>query len=91
MIAVWDWLVDGLVAWVTVFAGALLFITALAYQRTGNRKLLFVSGAFAFFFVKGLLLTLSLFVAALPIRADLPGLGLDALILLLLYYSVMSR
>jgi len=62
-----------IIAGILVISIALLLITILALRRTEEKRLRFVAGAFALFFVKG-------FVTALAIFTEL--IGIELLILL---------
>ena len=92
---------DVLIPFITILALALLIVAAMSYQRTGNQKILFISFAFALFFVKGLLLSVGLYLDWLYDPQSDPSsvyvlsldllLLLDMMILLLLYYSILKR
>ncbi len=76
----------------TVFALVLSVISILAYRRSRKKKLMLVSIAFIFFFVKGLWLSYALF--EIP-KSDwspflIPVAVLDCLILALLYVSIVK-
>ncbi len=45
----------------TVLTATLLVISVLAYKRGRNKKMLLLAGVFGIFFVKGLVITASLF------------------------------
>ena len=53
-------LLEAVVALVTVFSLAVMAISAVSYRRSGSRKVLLVSVAFAIIFVKGLILSVGL-------------------------------
>jgi hypothetical protein len=79
-------------AWIMIFAFILLIVSLYAYQRTRNKRVLFVSFAFAIFFVKGIILSIGL------INQDIEslyssGLGdlLDLLILILLAATILKK
>jgi hypothetical protein len=80
-----------LAASVIVLSIGLAGTTWLSLHRTGNRRLLFVTAAFAAFAVKGLLTAASLFgaVALVPVSTAL--LLADLVILLLLYLSLILK
>jgi len=92
---------DVLIPFITILALALLIVAAMSYQRTGNPKILFISFAFALFFVKGLLLSVGLYLDWLYDPMSDPSsvyvlsldllLVLDMMILLLLYFSILKR
>lgn len=75
------------------FSLILFVISAVTYKRIGSRRLLLVSLAFAMFFVKGLLLTLGLFVASIGDNFDSSMLVtmLDFAIMAFLYLSVVKK
>ena len=75
------------------FSLILFVISAVTYKRIGSRRLLLVSLAFAMFFVKGLLLTLGLFVDGIGDNFDSSMLVtmLDFAIMAFLYLSVVKK
>ena len=75
------------------FSLILFAISAVTYKRIGSRRLLLVSLAFAMFFVKGLLLTLGLFVDSIGDNFDSSMLVtmLDFAIMAFLYLSVVKK
>ena len=90
---------DVLIACIMILALSLLIIAVLSYRRTGNRKILMITTAFAFFFIKSLILTVGLYNGLLS-SDNLPPsfvipfdflLFFDFLILLLLYFAVFKR
>ncbi|MEW5760940.1 MAG: hypothetical protein AB1779_09260 [Candidatus Thermoplasmatota archaeon] len=86
------YLEDVLIGSITIFAATLLIISYISYKRTANRKLLYVSLAFFVFFIKGLILSFSLYYPKiLRIEADLYTILPDILILAFLYLSIMRR
>jgi hypothetical protein len=80
-----------LVASVIVLSTGLAGTTYLSLRRTGNRRLLFVTAAFATFMVKGLLTALSLFAVVVIVPVDTVLLLADLGILLLLYLSLILK
>ena len=79
-------------AWIMIFAVILLIVSLYAYHRTRNKRVLFVSFAFAVFFVKGIILSIGL------VNQDIEslycsGLGdlLDLLILILLAATILKN
>ena len=50
-----------IVAWIVIVSLALVLITLLAYRRSEESRLLLVSVAFMLFFLKGILITLTLY------------------------------
>jgi hypothetical protein len=90
---------DVLIACIMILALSLLVIAALSYKRTRNSKILVITIAFAFFFVKSLILSVGLYTGILSSN-NLPPtfvipfdflLLFDFLILLLLYFAVFKR
>lgn len=74
---------------VTVLALVLFLVSYLAYQRVRSPRTLFISAAFLFFFIKGVLLTASIF-----LESDLYftlSIVVDMFILLLLSFSVLKK
>lgn len=80
-----------LAASVIVLSIGLTGTTWLSYWRTGNRRLLFVTAAFAVFAVKGVLTALALFGALVLLPVDTGMLLADLGILLLLYLSLIMK
>lgn len=80
-----------LVASVIVLSLGLAGTTYLSYARTGNRRLLFVTAAFAVFAIKGLLMALTLFFVFVLVPVDTAVLIADLAVLLLLYTSLIIR
>ena len=75
------------------FSLILFVISAVTYKRIESRRLLLVSLAFAMFFVKGLLLTVGLFVDSIGELFDSSMLVtmLDFVIMAFLYLSVVKK
>jgi len=75
------------------FSLILFAISAVTYKRIESKRLLLVSLAFAMFFVKGLLLTLGLFVDSIGEIFDSSMLVtmLDFAIMAFLYLSVVKK
>jgi len=80
-----------LVASVIVLSTGLAGTTYLSLRRTGNRRLVFVTAAFAMFTIKGLLMALSLFAVVAIVPVDTVLLLADLAILLLLYLSLIMK
>jgi len=51
-------ILEMIIGLITVFSLAITTISALAHRRTGSRKILVVTAAFALFFIKGLILSI---------------------------------
>lgn len=79
-------------ACVTVFALTLLIITLISYRRSKNVKLLLISAVFVVFIVKGIVLSLGLFIGSVEeiYTGQFAGL-LDLLILILLFLATLKR
>ncbi|WP_455392265.1 hypothetical protein [[Eubacterium] cellulosolvens] len=90
---------DVLIACIMILAFSLLVVATLSYNRTRNRKILMITIAFAFFFVKSIILTVGLYTGILSSNNLTPTfvipfdflLLFDFLILLLLYFAVFKR
>ncbi len=80
-----------LAAGVIVLSIGLTGTTWLSLHRTGNRRLLFVTAAFAAFALKGLLTAVSIFGPAVIVPVDTVLLLADLVILLLLYLSLIMK
>jgi hypothetical protein len=81
-----------LIAWITVFSLAITVISAFAYRKTGSRKVLLVTIAFAMFFIKGVFYSIALMQA--NVDWDLviiSSLVLDFMILILLFIAIVVR
>ena len=79
-------------ALLTVFMLAVTILSASSYRRTGSRKVLIVTAAFAVFFVKGLVLSIGLLEE--EVRWEelmLMALVLDAIVAILLFVAVIAR
>jgi len=90
---------DILIACIMILALSLLIIAVMSYNRTKNRKILIITTAFAFFFLKSVILSIGLYTDVLASN-NLPStfvvpfdflLFFDFLILLLLYFAVFKR
>ena len=81
-----------ILAAVSVFALALTAIAILALRRTRDLNVVFLAGAFAVFFVKGLVLTVLLFLGSLALdRLFILSGSLDLVILALFYGFTLRR
>jgi len=75
----------------TVFSFGLWTISVLTYQKSKNKKILFVNIVFLFFLIKGLLLSLSIFSNELIDFLSIPLFAVfDLLILFLLFMAVLK-
>ncbi len=84
-------IVNVILAAVTVVAFALTLIGVLAWRRAGDARVLFLVAAFAVFFGKGLLLTLSLFLGWEDLGQLIVISGLFDLVILALFYGFTLR
>ena len=83
---------EAVIALVTVFALAITIISALSYRKSGNRKVLLVTLTFAFFFVKGLVMSYGILTQQIDYESLLLySAALDLLILILLLASIIIR
>ena len=75
------------------FSLLLFAVSAVSYYRVRNNRLLFITLAFAAFFVKGLVLSLAIFVESVDsaFSASVQVIGLDFLILALIYLGIAKR
>lgn len=75
-----------------LFALILLFISLLAYYRSRQRRLLFVSGAFGLYFIKIITEHLDLFLSNLETSfLDLLLAFIEFIILLLLFLAIIKK
>lgn len=80
-----------LAASVIVLSLGLAGTTWLSLHRTGNRRLVFVTAAFAAFALKGVLMALALFAAPGLVPVNTVLLLVDLATLLLLYLSLIMK
>ena len=80
-------------ACITIFSLGLLIISLWSYRRYRNAKLLVVSSVFILFLIKGLLLSIGLFVKDAPQLFDVGTIGgiVDVVILVLLFLVTLKR
>lgn len=77
---------------VTIFSLGLLLVSLASYRKYKNLKLLFVSIVFLVFLIKGILLSLSLFIDEIAVIKSTPYTGLfDLIILILLFIATLKR
>jgi len=75
-----------------IFSLGMMITSLLSYKRSHNMKLLFVTLVFLFFFVKGVLLGLSVFLPWVEPVVSLVSFGVvDVLIVLLLFFATLKR
>ncbi|MEE9223974.1 MAG: hypothetical protein V3U51_04420 [Thermoplasmata archaeon] len=81
-----------IIALVTVLALAITIISARSYRRSGNKKVLLVTITFAFFFVKGLVLSYGVLTGEMDFSTLLLYSSLlDLFILMSLFASIIIR
>jgi hypothetical protein len=79
-------------ACITIFALGMFIVSLLSYREYGNKKLLFVSGAFFIFFIKGVLGSLGLFSSDFAMfNSDVPLKLFDLLVLISLFGATLKR
>jgi len=79
-------------AGITIFSLNLLLISLFSYRKYRNVKLLLMSAVFLFFFLKGLLLSLSIFSSQIEEGSTVLSIWvLDLVILILLYITSLKR
>ena len=84
-------LAEIIVAWITVFALAIMVISALSYRRSRSRKVLLVTCAFGLFFIKGLILSFGLLAQVDWMSLTIYSIMLDTIILLILFSAIIVR
>ena len=80
-----------LLAAVSVFALALTVIALVAVRRTKDANLAFLGAAFGVFFLKGLVLTILLFMGSIDLRPLFLVSGSLDLVILALFYGFTLR
>ena len=77
---------------VTVLSLSLVAISLLSYRKYSNTKLLLIGVVFLFFFIRGVLFSLSLFYDHIETVISSPYIWLfDVIILVLLYITSLKR
>ena len=81
-----------LVAIISVLSALLLVISILAYKRERTWRLLIISAVFGIFFIKGVILSYSVFTNNFDDYANSVTflLSIDVIILLFLFFSIIS-
>jgi len=81
-----------LYAFITIFSIGLFIISTISHKKTKNKKLIFVSTVFFLFFIKGIILSLSLFLTDLKTYITIPILAVfDLLVLFLLFIATLKK
>lgn len=76
----------------TIFSFGMFIVSILSYKRSKNTKILFVTVVFFVFLLKGILLSLSIFIIELSDLITIPFLGLfDLLMILLLFMATLKK
>jgi len=79
-------------AFILVFSLGLLSISVRSYRHTKNQKLMFITGVFLIFVLKGVFLTINVFYPELlEGSSELLFLGIDVVILFLLFIATLKR
>ncbi len=78
-------------AWILIFSVALTVVAAIAYSRIRNQRVLMVTLAFALFAVKGMVLTLSLFIEDVSDMYLAVAVVMDTIIIVLLALTVLKK
>lgn len=79
-------------AFITIFSIGLLAVSLASYRKYKNLKLLFVSIVFLVFLVKGILLSIGLFIDEMAVLNTVSYNGLfDLIILVLLFLATLKR
>lgn len=84
-------LLEVLVAFVLILSVFLLGASIYSYRVTGNRKMLFVMGAFVLFTIKGILMAVSMFNDSVDLELDPALVLIDLFILIALYLLTMTK
>ncbi len=76
----------------TIFSFGLWIISILSYRKSKNKKILFVSIVFLLFLLKGIILSISIFLADLQEFLSIAFFAVfDLLILFLLFVAVLKK
>ena len=76
----------------TVFSFGMFIVSLLSYRRSKNFRILFVTMVFFVFFLKGILLSLSLFFVEINDIITIPFLGIfDLLMIVLLFIATLKK
>ena len=96
-IANWPYLIqDILLGGVVVFSLSIAIIAAMSYRRTKNPKIFKITISFCLFFLKGIVLTITLFSGLFKITGNAVyvmdvALLIDMFILVALYLSIFKK
>jgi len=76
----------------TVFSFGLWIISIFSYRKSRNKKLIFVNIVFLIFFIKGVLLSSSIFISEIYDSVSIQLLAvIDLIIICLLFISVLKK
>ena len=79
-------------AFITIFSVGLLAVSLASYKKYKNLKLLFVSFVFVVFFIKGILMSISLFGMEIELLSSILSVGFfDLIVLILLFVATLKR
>ncbi|MBU0497533.1 MAG: hypothetical protein KKC68_07630 [Candidatus Thermoplasmatota archaeon] len=80
-----------LFGFLTVFSCGLWIISIRSYKKSHNKKILFVSGVFSIFFIRGILLSLGLFYPEIEMLHSITLYAFFDLIMLVLLFIAVLR
>ena len=76
----------------TIFSFGMFIVSILSYKRSKNTKILFVTVVFFVFFLKGILLSLSIFFVEINDIITIQFLGLfDLIMIVLLFMATLKK
>ena len=87
---------DALLAWITLFAAALMVIAVLSYRRTGNPKIMYIAVGFGLFFAKAVIMSAALYTGHMDVSSSFVIfldllIIIDLLILVVLYFAMFKK
>jgi hypothetical protein len=81
-----------LFGFLTMFSFGLWIISIFSYRKSRNKKLIFVNIVFLIFFIKGVLLSLGIFISEIYDSVSIQLLAVfDLIIICLLFISVLKK
>ena len=82
--------IENIVAAFVAGLSLFLFVVSIrSYQRSGKKKVLIIGMAFMLFFIKGLVLTIALFLF-IPLGTQVVYLGIFDMIILIVLFAALS-
>lgn len=79
-------------SFLTIFSIGMLFVSFLSFRRSKNIKIFFVTLVFLVFFIKSILLSLSIFFDDLNALISIPFLGVfDFMMIILLFIATLKK